>query len=160
MPFVCECGSEDFYTHGDEEVVWYVDGNGDIYEGGDIVDSSQTHGWGYRCCECDKEYSQLPPKNAEAEWVDAQKRKYLSETSHCPICDSTDISGGSMEPGGNVIYQSVNCGNCDAEWTDIYYLRAVEIDSYSPDFLPQEELPSDGEIPNPNDAFKEQDVPF
>ena len=41
----------------------------------------------------------------------------------CPHCRSGNIRTiGSLEPSGTVIYQSVKCAGCDAEWTDEYTL--------------------------------------
>lgn len=54
-----------------------------------------------------------------------QKEKYLKSPGHCPHCGSTDISGGPLEADGDV-WQVITCENCNAEWTDVYKLVAVE----------------------------------
>lgn len=155
MSFVCTCGSEDFYTHQDEEITAYVNGDGDIYDNGEIMDSCKTHNWPYRCASCEKEYSQIPPKGAEAEWVAQRERLYITKNaSVCPICESDNISGGSIDMDSTFACQSVTCQDCDAEWTDIYHLRSVEIESYSPDYLPGDVPLTENEIPDPNKAFK------
>jgi len=157
MPFVCDCGSEDFYTHGDEEIVWYVDGNGDIIEGGDIVGSTRTKNWPYICCECNAEYSQLPPANAEVEWIKKKKREYFDHTSRCPICDSSEITGDSIEPGDHHMYQDIHCNNCGAHWVDIYNLSGIEIQSYPDGYAPTPNnaaVSDEDGVPDPNDAFK------
>jgi transposase-like protein len=47
----------------------------------------------------------------------------------CPFCDSEDVGGGfiSIEPG--VATQLVNCSSCDKEWTDIYKLHDIQVQS-------------------------------
>jgi transposase-like protein len=152
MPFICECGSTEFYTHNDEEITVYYDGDGEELDAGEIADIQQTHNWPYRCAGCEKEYSQLPPADAETEWIKQKERQYLKNSTQCPICESGNMEGGSIDVNGTSAMQSILCLDCDAEWTDIYYLKAIEIESYSPDFMPSEFTPS--EVPNPNKAFK------
>jgi hypothetical protein len=150
--FECECGSSEFYTHVDEEITVYYDGDGEEIDGGELSDVGRTHNWPYICSNCDKEYSQLPPANTEAEWIKSRERQYLKNSVQCPICESSNIEGGSMDINGTTAEQSISCADCDAEWTDIYYLRNVEIDSYPSDKVPSDSLPS--KVPDPNQAFK------
>jgi len=154
MSFRCtKCGSESFYTHGTEEVIWYVDDRGDVIETGDIVDGNLTDGWSYRCENCDTEYSQIPPKeNKEEEWLAVQKNRYLREEGMmCPICESDDIaSQDSTEFDGITAWQDVKCNNCEAEWSDIFYLRGIEIHSYPDGYAPKKKSV------NPNEAFKKK----
>ena len=55
-----------------------------------------------------------------------QKKAYLEDSSKCPYCKSTDISGESLEIEGNVVVQIVTCQECDNSWTDYYKLFNVE----------------------------------
>lgn len=161
MPFVCECGSEDFYTHGKEKIVWYIDGNGDIIESGDYIDSEFVSDMPFYCSNCEKEYANIPPKPAEDEWIDLRKKHYINgNTNGCPICDSGSIEGGSIDVSGLNAYQAVYCLDCGAEWTDIYRMTSVEIDSYPTDHVPQGVAPP--EVPDPNEAFNKsnKDIPF
>lgn len=152
MSFQCECGSDDFYTHGQEKVVWYVNGDGDIVETGDYLDSAEVDHMPHYCSNCEKEYNSIPPGNAEDEFIGLRKKHYLAgNTNGCPICDSVDIVGGSIEISHLNAYQSVHCGECGAEWTDIYKMSDVSIDSYPTDALPEGALPPD--VPDPNEAF-------
>jgi hypothetical protein len=161
MPFQCECGSDDFYTHGNERVVWYVDGNGDTIETGDYIDSSYISDMPYYCSNCEKEYSTIPPEDPETEFIGLKKKHHLAGNNNgCPICDSSSIEGGSFEVSGLRVYQSFFCADCSAEWTDIYKMSDVSIDSYPTDALPESALPP--EVPDPNEAFNNsnKDIPF
>ena len=151
--FKCECGSEEFYTHMDEEITVYYDGAGDEIDGGDMSDANRTHNWPYRCISCDKEYSQLPPLDAEKEWVEERQRWYLDKKgSQCPFCESDAIEGGSLQVDGDTVWQQINCIECDAVWDDVYYLREVEIKSFPKNYMTKGLQSS--EVPNPNKAFK------
>lgn len=158
MPFKCSCGSEDFYTHIDEELTSYVDGNGESYDIGDTWSSDISWNYPYFCTECGKEYSTLPPEDPETEWVRAKERQFLDNgTRHCPICGENSI----LEDGGGgyktrYYYQSFICPACNATWTVEYKANSVTIDGYPSDALPDEILNPPATIPNPNDAFKEQ----
>ena len=151
--FRCECGSEQFYTHIDEEITVYYDGDGDEIDDGEIHNAGLTHNWPYRCVDCEKEYSQIPPLDTEGEWIEGQGRRYLDKHgSVCPICECDAIEGGPFQSDGNTVWQKVNCIECGAEWDDIYYLREVEIDNYPTDMVPKGIL--EPEKVNPNKEFK------
>ena len=152
MPFVCECGSEHFFTHIDEEITAYYDGDCNEIDGGEIHNAGQSHNWPYRCVDCEREYSQIPPLDTEGEWLKSKERYYLDHSACCPICNSSSIDGGNLEVDGTSVWQPVTCSECHAEWTDIYHLKSVEIDSYPTNKVPSEIGPS--EVPNPNKAFK------
>lgn len=57
---------------------------------------------------------------------EARLKTYLScEGGACPICGSTDLSGGSIDLEGGAVYQEVTCQACEAHWTDCYHLANV-----------------------------------
>ena len=151
MPFTCPCGSDEFYTYGDERFVWYVDSNGDVIDSGDCIDSFDVGSMPYRCSNCDKEYSQLPPLDNEAEWVKQKERAYMNHPNRCPMCDGTDLDAGSIEIDGRSAWQNLYCLSCGTEWTDTYYLNHGEITSYPTDMVPEDMQPP--EVPDPNEAF-------
>ena len=62
--------------------------------------------------------------------ADPKVAAYLAENGTvCPHCRSREITGGSVDINGNQAFQSVTCGDCHAEWTDVYRLDNVEFDS-------------------------------
>jgi len=167
MPFQCECGSTEFWTHGVETIVWYVDNNGDVLDSGDYIESDRKDNFPYYCANCEKEYANIPPKPAEDEWIDLRRRHYLNgNTNGCPICDSPNIEGGSLEADGNNVWQVITCGDCYAEWTDVFTLSDIEVTSYPTNAVPEGMLTPDGdeevEVPDPNEAFNKsnKDFPF
>lgn len=158
MPFVCdECGHDEFWTHIEEEYTQYLDGDGELTETGDCHDSGISWNYPTRCASCNKEFSSMPPKeNPEDEWLELRRIEYLNNKGmRCPICRSNNIEGGSFEADDNTSWQPCSCAKCGAEWNDVYYLRQIDITSYPTDKVPEEcrILP----VPNPNNAFKEQD---
>jgi hypothetical protein len=38
----------------------------------------------------------------------------------CPLCLSTDITGGSIDIDGKYAYQEIQCDECDATWIEEY----------------------------------------
>jgi len=151
--FKCECGSEEFYAHTAETMAVKYDGDGEELDGGEIMDVERP-AWNkaYHCIKCEKAYSELPPKNPEAEWIKSRERYYLTHSSCCPICDSENISAGSIDMGDDSAWQSVTCMECGAEWTDIYNLIGVDIDNYPTDRVPKGIL--EPEKVDPNKEFK------
>ena len=51
-----------------------------------------------------------------------QKKAYLKNSSHCPFCKSTDITGESIEVDGNLAWQEIGCNKCGKIWFDYYKL--------------------------------------
>lgn len=154
--FTCsECGGTDFKGYVTETIEVYCDSEGNIDEYGDVTYSKEAWNQTWNCLECGKAYSALPPKDHEGEWVEAKKRHYLrTHGTQCPICGSTAIEGGSMNADGGSAWGSCSCGECGAEWRDVYHLKEVEMISYPKDMVPTETpAPAPG-IPNPNEAFK------
>jgi len=45
----------------------------------------------------------------------------------CPFCGSLDIHGGSTIIGPGRMEYTMDCLNCEGEWTDIFVLTGVEI---------------------------------
>lgn len=61
-------------------------------------------------------------------FTDEQKQKYLAERGRfCPDCGSDNISTGEMERSGvdGTWFCDVWCGDCDAEWQNIYELTGI-----------------------------------
>lgn len=54
------------------------------------------------------------------------EHRYLQNYSKCPKCMSDDgIEGGSVEIDAGTATQECWCGECGAEWTDIYKLSGL-----------------------------------
>lgn len=53
--------------------------------------------------------------------------------SFCPICKSSDITGGSIDMEGSKVYQTVSCLECGASWVDEFTLTGVDIDENQTD---------------------------
>lgn len=50
-----------------------------------------------------------------------------SKGTHCPFCNSEDISvDGHMEVDGSDGWLDVGCNSCNALWQDVYKLVSVE----------------------------------
>ena len=161
MSFVCPvCSHGEFWTHGDEELTWYVDGDGNIMDSGDYHDSHFTDNYGFYCAQCEKEFSAIPPKEDPVEeWLELQKPRYVARHgAGCPLCYSKDIEGGSIDADSDTAWQHCSCGNCGAEWNDIYQLKTIEMTNVPDDAVPEEvKAPPEPDVPDPNEAFKEQD---
>ncbi len=154
VEFECTCGSADFYTYIDETIFAYTDGYGDVHEYGDVEDSDHTWNTPYYCQNCSKTYSNLPPYSHEQEYIKDKERAYLHKKgTGCPMCGGNNIECGPFEADGNRAWQSCWCVDCDAAWDDTYHLREVEITAWSDDQIPSETPPPAPEIPNPNEAF-------
>lgn len=65
-------------------------------------------------------------------------KEYFKAHSTCPCCKHDMVEGGSVDIDNDIAEQEVSCGNCGAEWTDIYRLA-----SYVPTSAPED---SDGTI--------------
>lgn len=157
--FKCRiCGSSDFYAHIDETITAFIDGYGDVQEYGDSHNTLNTWNYPYVCGGCGEQYSSIPAKSSEDEWLETKKRHYLNiHGVRCPLCGSDSIEGGSVDANGSTAWQYCSCGECGTEWNDVYHLKEVEIISYPDDMVPPsvKELPTS--IPNPNNAFKEKE---
>ena len=152
--FKCECGSEEFYAHTAETMSILYDGNGDELDGGEIMDVERP-AWNkaYHCVQCDKAYSDLPPKDPEAEWVEERQRWYLDKKgSQCPFCESDAIEAGSLHADGDIVWQQITCIECDAVWDDVYHLREIDVENYPTDKVPKGIIKP--EEVDPNKAFK------
>ena len=154
--FVCECGNNEFHTVGSESVNFYYNGDGDHLDTGDYVDSEiPKSGHPYTCTQCNREYASLPPMEPEREWLARQRRTYMHHNgAMCPICNGRDFDAGSLQIDGSTVWQKISCTNpdCEAEWTDVYKLNHVDIDSYPTALIPEDARPP--EVPNPNKVFK------
>jgi ssDNA-binding Zn-finger/Zn-ribbon topoisomerase 1 len=54
------------------------------------------------------------------------KRKYLNDQGvHCPFCGSHNIDARKMDFLDEMIYQKVECIDCQNEWTDHYKLVGI-----------------------------------
>ena len=40
----------------------------------------------------------------------------------CPVCQSGDIEGSSVEIDAGGAWQNITCNECGSEWTDFYQL--------------------------------------
>lgn len=53
---------------------------------------------------------------------------YLKDTSSCPRCHSSNISGMRPEIDDSTAFQVVECHSCGLEWKDVYSLVGIDID--------------------------------
>ena len=61
---------------------------------------------------------------APAQPDDERQLRYLqSEGVRCPVCNTDDIEGESVDVTGSGAFQAIRCLNCDARWQDIYRLE-------------------------------------
>ena len=44
----------------------------------------------------------------------------------CPVCGSTEVTGGFVEVLDNAAWQSVDCDDCGSSWEDVYTLTGRE----------------------------------
>jgi hypothetical protein len=49
-------------------------------------------------------------------------KQYLKNPTICPVCRSSDISGGQVDVDMGSCWQEIECEDCGAKWTDIYKL--------------------------------------
>jgi len=64
------------------------------------------------------------------ELTSSQKDAYIKGgANRCPNpeCRSEDITGGRVEIDSGGCYQPCHCGECTAEWNDVYKLVDVEM---------------------------------
>lgn len=40
----------------------------------------------------------------------------------CPVCGSESITGGPVEVDAGTAWQPITCGDCHANWNDVYNL--------------------------------------
>jgi transcription elongation factor Elf1 len=55
-----------------------------------------------------------------------QKTYIANSGVACPLCHSGDVTGGHIQIDGGIAWQEIDCGNCNASWTDIYKLTGYE----------------------------------
>jgi hypothetical protein len=63
------------------------------------------------------------PKSKE----ELEKAYLKNDGERCPICQSSDLEGESLEVEASKVYQNVSCFVCGASWTDEYTLSDVNI---------------------------------
>ena len=62
-----------------------------------------------------------------SELTAAQKQRYIESTfSHCPYCQSDNITGKGVEVDADTANQEVYCADCEQSWRDLYVLVDVE----------------------------------
>lgn len=69
-----------------------------------------------------------PTKAPKRDLTAADAKAYVERGAGlCPFCDSHSITGGSFDVSDNVVWQSVDCADCNAVWQDIYYLARIDV---------------------------------
>lgn len=58
--------------------------------------------------------------------TDLQSKSYLKNPTHCPYCDSGNISGEFVDVDSGYTDQRVCCEKCGRIWMEIYKLIEVE----------------------------------
>ena len=53
--------------------------------------------------------------------------EYSAISSHCPVCGSHEIEGGSFDVTARFAAQEVSCLVCGAEWEDLYELYGYRL---------------------------------
>jgi formate dehydrogenase maturation protein FdhE len=66
------------------------------------------------------------------------RKEYLVRSSRCPVCDSQNIEGSSVEINECGANQYCTCNDCDSEWNDKYILDDYKI--ISNNFLTEDNL--------------------
>jgi len=51
-----------------------------------------------------------------------QENYIKGEGCFCPHCGSDQIEGGSFNGEGNLVFQKINCMDCEESWDDVYTL--------------------------------------
>ncbi|MGR5347467.1 hypothetical protein [Vibrio mediterranei] len=60
----------------------------------------------------------------------AQKQQYLDKdgaANLCPVCQSAEIEGKSVDIEGKTAVQQCFCHDCEATWEDTYQLSGVRV---------------------------------
>jgi len=71
--------------------------------------------------------SQLFQKEQEKDEVDERQGAYVRlGGTHCPFCDSEDITGAEVNIDAGTASQEVSCNSCDEEWHDLYQLEGFQ----------------------------------
>ena len=155
MPFKCSCGSEEFWTHYDEEITSFVDGAGNNFDYGDTHDVRQTHNYPFYCCECNKEYSSIPPEDPETEWVKQKERACINLAARrCPICEASYITlHGQPTFGMGGLFLEFSCSVCDSSWVVKYKPDNIDVDSYPSDLVPTDIKNPPAVALDPNQEF-------
>lgn len=52
--------------------------------------------------------------------------RYLTNPGKCPYCQSTDITGDSIEVDGDGASQHISCSHCHEQWIDTYELTGFQ----------------------------------
>ena len=55
-----------------------------------------------------------------------QKKYIASGGDFCPLCSSADVESGPVQADGSHAWAKVSCGNCNADWNDVYQLAGFE----------------------------------
>lgn len=154
MSFVCNaCGHNEFWTRGEEETVWYIDGKGVITEYGEIYGSNLMPNLPIYCVSCNKAFSNIPPeKDAIKEWLKLKEMDSVRQVSTvCPICgDKNPVIDVSHSLAGSIVREKW-CIECNANWSEEFTMSKVTIMNCKEKYIP-EELKSP-KIPDPNLAF-------
>lgn len=55
--------------------------------------------------------------------TETQTKKYVAQGGvRCPVCNSENIEGSSIEVDAGGAYQEMTCTDCGEEWQDVYRL--------------------------------------
>ena len=55
-------------------------------------------------------------------------KKYIKNLgTNCPVCGSDQIEGGNFDHESGQVWQKMSCNECEGIWTDVYFLKKVEI---------------------------------
>ena len=57
-----------------------------------------------------------------------QIKTYIENDSRCPWCNSSNIFGFQFKFEERLIYQSIECNDCKAEWEDEYTITGISYD--------------------------------
>lgn len=72
----------------------------------------------------DASLASLFEKDSTKQEVDERQGAYLRlGGTHCPFCDSEEITGGEVNIDAGTATQEVGCDNCNQEWKDLYRLE-------------------------------------
>ena len=66
-------------------------------------------------------------------------KKYLKYNGQlCPVCNSNDLSAGTICIDADTALQAIDCSQCCSTWTDLYTLTTIEQLNIGADFAVDE----------------------
>jgi predicted Zn-ribbon and HTH transcriptional regulator len=61
----------------------------------------------------------------ELELTPEQEQDYIDDPNHCPVCKSTNITGGHFDSSDYSATREVKCLDCKAQWVENFELVSI-----------------------------------